>query len=94
MLVIGRKDGESVFFTSPDGQSVRLKIRLSDGLMSVFQGSRKMFVLEFQDDGVEFTLLGERIQIILSRWQGDHSVAMGIEAPRSIKISRDNHVPA
>ena len=94
MLVIGRKDGESVFFTSPDGQSIRLKIKLANGLMSVFQGSRKIFALEFQGDGVEFTMLGERIQIILSRWQGDHSVAIGIEAPRSIKISRDNHVPA
>jgi sRNA-binding carbon storage regulator CsrA len=93
MLVIGRNDGESIFFDSPSGESVRLRVRCTADVVSFFCGTKKVGSLEFEQDEENILIFDQIVVITLVRRKGDYAASIGIDAPRSIRISRDNHVP-
>jgi sRNA-binding carbon storage regulator CsrA len=94
MLVIGRNDGESLFFNSPNGESVRLRVRCTEAEFSLFRGTRKVCSFAFDQDQEHILVFDQIVTIVLVRRKGDYAASIGIDAPRSIRISRDNHVPA
>jgi sRNA-binding carbon storage regulator CsrA len=94
MLVIGRNDGESVFFNSFGSESVRLRVRCTPDTVSLFEGRKKVCSLEFDQDSEHLLIFNQIVTITLVRRKGDYAASIGIDAPRSIQICRDNHVPA
>jgi sRNA-binding carbon storage regulator CsrA len=93
MLVIGRNDAESIFFNSLSGESVRLRVRCTPDSVSLFEGREKVGSLEFDQDKENILIFDQIVVITLVRRKGDYAASIGIDAPRSIRISRDNHIP-
>ena len=94
MLVIGRNDGESLFFNSLNGESVRLRVRCTELEFALFRGTRKVCSFAFDQDQEHILIFDQIVTIVLVRRKGDYAASIGIDAPRSIQICRDNHVPA
>jgi sRNA-binding carbon storage regulator CsrA len=96
MLVIGRNDGESIFFNLFDRESVsvRLRVRCTPDGVSLFESRKKVCFLEFEQDEEHLLIFDQIVTIVFVRRKGDYAASIGIDTPRSIRISRDNHVPA